>query len=218
MAWEGDSYIAEGIYKSIDLAQSLGADLVFLSDGQESPPLAYSGPPAFEGKPGQVRGLLVGVGDYGLSPIPKFDDYGFETGFLREEDVTQESRFGLPPPGADKRPGYNPRNAPFGAAAARGNEHLSSVREQYLQSMARKTGLGYAHLTTANALLAAIESRATPRYVPVVIDLTPWLAAAGCAALSALYLLSAYARASPKLHATAALFAGVVRRRLSRIR
>ncbi len=188
MAWEGDSYIATGLYRSIEMAGSLDAELVFLTDGQESPPLPFSGPPEFAGSPGRVRGLIVGVGGYGLSPIPKFDEQGLETGFLGERDVPQENRSGPAPPGAQLRRGYNPRNAPFGGDAAHGNEHLSSVRESYLQSLAAKTGLGYLHLAPNTGLLDAISSRAAPRYVNVAVDLSPWLAAAGLFALIAIYV------------------------------
>jgi mxaL protein len=190
MAWEGDSHIASGVYRAIDLAQSLGADVVFLSDGQESPPLPYSGGPAFEGVPGQVHGLLVGVGGYALSPIPKYDEYGLEAGFLTEDEVPQESRVGLPPPGAEKRKGYNPRNAPYGAERPRGNEHLSSVREQYLQSLAAKTGLGYVHLEAGTDLYDAIARHAAPRYMSVTINLAPWIAAIGLLAFVGVYLFS----------------------------
>jgi mxaL protein len=195
MAWEGDSHIAAGVYRSIDLAKSLGADLVFLSDGQESPPLPYSGGPAFEGVPGQVHGLLVGVGGYALSPIPKFDEFGLETGFLLESDVPQESRFGPPPPGVELRRGYNPRNAPFGADMPHGNENLSSVREQYLQSLATKTGLGYVHLAQDSNLFDAIVHRAAPRYKRVTVNLAPWLAASGLLAFTGVYLLAPLHRA-----------------------
>jgi mxaL protein len=190
MAWEGDSHIASGVYRAIDLAQSLGADLVFLSDGQESPPLPYGGGPAFEGVAGKVHGLLVGVGGYALSPIPKYDEFGLESGFLAETDVPQESRIGPPPPGAQLRKGYNPRNAPFGSEMAHGNEHLSSVHEQYLQSLAAKTGLGYIHLADDTDLYDAIARRAAPRYMSVTVNLAPWLAAGGLLALVGAYLLA----------------------------
>jgi mxaL protein len=197
MAWEGDSYIAGGLYKSIDLARSLGAELVFLTDGQESPPLPYTGGPTFMGTPGEVRGVIVGVGGYSLSPIPKFDEHGLDAGFLSEQEVPQESRTGLPPPGAELRKGWNPRNAPFGGEAAHGNEHLSSVRETYLQSLAAKTGLGYAHLTPDTNLFDAIAARAARHYVSVPIDIGPWLAALGLLALTGVYLLGLFFRSKP---------------------
>ena len=105
MAWEADSRIAAGLHRAIATAADLGTDLVFLTDGQEAPPLPAGGGPAFEGKPGAVRGLIAGVGGYGLSPIPKFNDRGREIGFYGAGDVQQENRFGPPPaaPGASRR-------------------------------------------------------------------------------------------------------------------
>ncbi len=129
MAWEGDSRIAAGLFRAIDMARELKTDLVFITDGQEAPPLPFSGPPPFEGRSGEVRGLIAGAGGYELAPIPKFNDDGREIGFYSVEDVPHDNRFGLPPPGDDQREGYNARNAPFGGAVAVGVEHLSSVRE-----------------------------------------------------------------------------------------
>lgn len=193
MAWEGDSRIAAGVFAAIDLARSLGADLVFFSDGQESPPLPASGGPVFEEGATKVRGLLVGTGGRALSPIPKFDDEGREIGFLAESDVEQESRFGLPPAGAERRPGYDARNAPFGAQAAHGTEHLSSVREAHLQSLARSTGLGYAYLDERGNPLEALLRHATPDSAPAALELRPWFAAAAAALFAAAYLANALA-------------------------
>ncbi len=204
MAWEGDSHIASGLYGSIELAQSLGADLVFLTDGQESPPLPYGGAPVFEGVPGKLQGVLVGVGGYALAPIPKFDEHGLETGFLAEGDVPQESRVGLPPPGAELRRGYNARNAPYGAEAAHGNEHLSSVREEYLKSLGSKTGLGYAHLADGTDLFEAIARRTPRRHVKVAIELSPWLAACGLLALTGVYVLDPLVKAGRRLRGSRA--------------
>lgn len=160
-AWDGDSRIASGLFHAIDLARSLDCDLVFITDGQEAPPLPSSGGPVFDGKNGAVKGIIVGAGGYGLSPIPKFDDRGNEIGFWGVDDVPHENRFGPPPADAASRPGYEPRNAPFGAVAAKGNEHLSSVREPYLRSLAAETGLVYAHLDDAGGLANALLPVAT---------------------------------------------------------
>lgn len=175
MAWDGDSRIASGLFRAIDMAGDIEADLLFFSDGQEAPPLPAAGGPAFEGRPGMVRGLIVGVGGYELSPIPKFDDKGREIGFVAADEVQHESRFGLPPRGTEGREGYNARNAPFGAAAAVGLEHLSSVREPYLRSLADKTGLAYAHLEDGRSLLKAYVESATARPRRTSLDLRPAL-------------------------------------------
>jgi mxaL protein len=175
MAWEGDSRIAAGLHRAIAMAAGLGTDLVFVTDGQETPPLPGGEPPPFDGRPGAVRGLIVGAGGYALSPIPRYDERGREKGFYGEADVSQENRFGPPPSDAESREGYNPRNAPFGAAAARGTEHLSSVREPYLKRLAGTTGLAYAHLDGAGGLDAPVRAAVTPRALKGSLDPRPIL-------------------------------------------
>lgn len=187
--WEGDSHIAEGLYRAIALAAELHTDLVFMTDGQEAPPLPWNGAPSFDGKPGTVKGLIVGVGGYALSPIPKYDDNGRQVGFYGPDDVLQESRFGLPPPGAEKRPGYNPRNAPFGNVRINNNEHLSSVKEPYLKGLAEKTGLSYTHLVGEPELLAALRAHATPHPVNVMVERGSIAAALGLICLLCVYAL-----------------------------
>jgi len=187
-AWEGDSHIAGGLYRAIALAHDLQTDLVFMTDGQEAPPLPWNGGPDFDGKPGEIKGLIVGVGGYALSPIPKYDDSGREIGMYGRDDVLQESRFGLPPPGAENRPGYNARNAPFGDVHVNGNEHLSSVKEPYLKSLAAKTGLAYTHLLNEPEFLAALQTHATPHPVNATVELGPVVATIGLACLSCVYV------------------------------
>jgi mxaL protein len=211
-AWEGDSHIAGGLYRAIALASDLHTDLVFMTDGQEAPPLPWSGGPAFDGTPGAVKGLIVGVGGYALSPIPKYDDNGREIGFYGPDDVLQESRFGLPPPGAENRPGYNARNAPFGEIHVAGHEQLSSVKEPYLKSLADKTGLVYAHLVNEPDFLAAMNANTTQHPVDVVAERGSIAAALGLICLGLVYAglpLLGFLRASHFLAKTV-----VVRQRL----
>jgi len=80
MAWKATAVSGRPLPRGRDGAD-LKTDLIFLTDGQEAPPLPPSGPPPFEGRPGEVRGLIVGVGGRQLSPIPKYDDNGREIGF-----------------------------------------------------------------------------------------------------------------------------------------
>jgi mxaL protein len=182
MAWEGDSHISAGLFRAFEMARDLDADLIFFTDGQEAPPLPAFGAPVFEGQRGAVRGLIVGAGGYELSPIPKFDDKGREIGFVGVDEIPHENRFGLPPDGAELREGYNARNAPFGAAAAVGVEHLSSVKEAHLRVLAEKTGLAYAHLEDGTRLLRDYAGAATARRRAARLDLRTvfGLAAATC--------------------------------------
>ncbi len=189
MAWEGDSRVAAGLHRAIQMAGELDTDLLFVTDGQETPPLPSTGLPPFDGKPGAVRGLIVGAGGYGLSPIPKYNDRGREAGFYGETDVQQENRFGPPPADAESREGYNPRNAPFGASAAKGTEHLSSVREPHLKALAAQTGLAYAHLDGPDGLAPAFTAAATPRPLPGRIDPRPLLGGLALALALAAFLV-----------------------------
>lgn len=182
MAWEGDSYVARGLYSAIALSQDLQATLMFLTDGHEAPPLPTSGPPPFSSEGGEVTGLIVGVGGLSPVPIPKFDERGSQVGFYTMADVPQENRSGMPPKDAASRAGYNPRNAPFGGAAAVGTEHLTSLREEYLETLARNTSLGYVRLE--GDLHRAVRRYARPRWLRTRTDLRPLPALLALAALA----------------------------------
>lgn len=186
MAWEGDSRIADGLQRAIDMTKEIGADLVFLTDGHEAPPPRTDMEQRFDVEKDKVRGLLVGVGGTHPVPIPKYDDFGRESGFFSMSDVPQASRLGPPPEGAENLPGYNARNAPFGEMPE-GDEHLTSVKEDYLRKLGGETGLGYARLGDPDALAEAIEADAKPRPIEVPVDLSFFPAAAALLALAVLY-------------------------------
>jgi mxaL protein len=187
MAWEGDSYVASGLYSAIAMAHELRADLIFLTDGHEAPPLPASGPPSFDRSSADVGGLIVGVGGTAAVPIPKFDDQGHEIGFWSMEEVPQENRSGMPPKDAASRAGFNPRNAPFGGAAAVGAEHLTSLREAHLRELARETGLHYVRLESARTLEAGIEQHAHSRASETRLDLSAFPAALALGSLILIY-------------------------------
>jgi mxaL protein len=173
MAWEGDSRVTLGLHSAMGLAKSVSADLIFLTDGHEAPPLPHNGPPPFEGEPNEVHGIVVGVGGTALVPIPRFDRDGREAGFYAMDDLPQENRLGPPPQAAESREGWHPRNAPFGAEAARGSEHLTSVREDHLRAIAKAAGLSYRRLRDARNLAEALSGAAHPRPIMAQADLAP---------------------------------------------
>ncbi|AHJ67360.1 Hypothetical protein GbCGDNIH2_0353 [Granulibacter bethesdensis] len=175
MAWEGDSHITEGLYRSIVLAHDLNADLMFMTDGQEAPPLPWTGPPPFDGKKNIVKGLIVGVGGLTPTPIPKYDDHGRQVGFWRPQDIPAENEAAPPPPDAENREGYNPRNAPFGNVGGNASGSLSAVDEKHLQSLGTITGLDYFHLGTGD-LNGVAEKRMTKRPVRQLVEIS-WIPA-----------------------------------------
>lgn len=198
MAWEGDSMVAKGLYHAVEIAADLKADLVFVTDGHEAPPLPSGGAlPEFEGTPGKVLGLVVGAGGTDKVPMPKYDDDGNEIGTYGPMDVPQENHSGPPPPDAHLRPGYHPKWAPFGSDVPQGEEHLSSVKSEHLAAIAARVGLAHADLITSPDLLSAITSNAHPRPVEVAVDIRPLAAALALALLVALYAAPLIARRIP---------------------
>jgi len=203
MAWEGDSMVAKGFHHAISIAEDLTADLIFMTDGHEAPPLPPGvDPPAFEGTPGKVMGLVVGVGGKDKVPMPKFDDDGNEIGTYGAMDVPQENHSGPPPPDAHLRPGYHPKWAPFGSDVPQGEEHLSSVRSEHLARIAAGAGLASADLADTPDLMTAIAVSAHKRQVDVAADLRPLPAALALALLIALYAAPLLARSGSLARST----------------
>lgn len=204
MAWEGDSHIAAGLFRSVELAEALGTNLVFVSDGHEAPPLRPDIPLRFDGEAGRVRGLILGVGGLSPSPIPKYDDRGREIGFLTADDVPHDNRLGLPPTDSSLREGYDARNAPFGGNAAVGQEHLSALREGHLTELAAMTGLAYGRLDETD-VMAAFAGAARAEVAARPVDLRPGCALGAFAALLLIHLivpLAARLRARLRARAT----------------
>lgn len=154
MAWSGNSEIAKGLYGTIASAKSLPSRpaIAFFTDGQEAPPLDQRHRPPWNGQPGDAAGLLVGVGGDTPVPIPRHDPEGRALGSWGASDVVQRANRGMNPNAPNTEEG--PPSAMAGATP--GQEHLSSLREGYLQMLASETGLGYHRLTDADALRKAL--------------------------------------------------------------
>lgn len=185
MGWDGDSRISSGVNSALRFAAADQADLVFLTDGHEAPPLPYDGRRPIRNE-GGVEGLIVGVGGDKPSPIPRHDERGREIGFYRMEDMVHGSRIGSASPTAANEPGFHPRNNPYGEADLNGSEHLSALRSGYLEAMASEAGLSFLRLDDP-ALSARLM--ADTRAIPLAgrLDLSPVFAVASLvAAMSAL--------------------------------
>lgn len=163
MAWSGNSEVAKGLYGALAAAKGLPGPpgIVFFTDGQEAPPLDPRHRPPWAGAPGEVAGLLVGVGGPALVPIPRHDPEGRAMGHWGAGDVAQRSGQGHNPNAPPSESGPPPAMAD----ATPGQEHLSSLRESYLQGLAAQTGLGYHRLADADGLRRALTDPALARAV-----------------------------------------------------
>lgn len=161
MRWAEASEVAKGVYWAIEAAQSTASrpDILFVSDGQEAPPLEFEELPSLldKVKDHSIRGWLIGAGGDEPSPIPKIDPDGTRHGFWRPDEVLQSEA------------------AIDGATP--GLEHFSAVREQHLRRLARDLHLDYARLTDLSSLADAMQDRRFARRREVPTDLS-WAAAA----------------------------------------
>ncbi len=167
MTWEMKSEIAKGLFKSIGLLNLIDDNtrLVFITDGHESPPINPETPPRFPGQVGEINGLILGVGGNSPVPIPKFDiNTGEPEGFWKAEDVEHTDVYTKTSGGA--------------AANIIGTEHLSSLKETYLQGLADKTGLTYHRLASSDNLYDLIKTPALGNPRMITTDMR-WLFALG---------------------------------------
>jgi mxaL protein len=156
--WGNASEVAKGVFWALRAAKDLPSHpaIVFLTDGQEAPPLNAF--PMFDDiRAGQVRGWLLGIGGSVARPIPRTDADGRRTGYWHATDVLQRAA-GDGPPGS--------------------HEHLSELREPHLRALAQRTGLGYASLRDASGLAALLRDPTLARATPVPTDLRAIPAAA----------------------------------------
>ena len=195
MAWSGNSEVAKGLHSGIGIARALPGhpSLVFVTDGHEAPPLNANYRPSFDDKPGEVPGLIVGVGALTPSPIPKSDPLGRPLGVWGADEVLQTD------PRSQGRGGSVGREAMVddrvaGASDPRlgttpGSEHLSSLREAYLRLLASEQGLGFLRLESPQALADALTAPTLARPVAARSNLRWPLAALALALLLAVYAL-----------------------------
>lgn len=166
MRWSNASEITKGVYWSVLAAQETNLpadrhpDVVFITDGQEAPPLDPAYPPrVLDDLPKHsIRGWLVGIGGYLPSPIPRIDEEGHAEGYWTADEVAQPIM--------------------SGDTTTPAMEHLSGVREPHLRALADQLGFNYAHLTSdPESLSAAVRDQRYARRRPTPTDLY-WLPAA----------------------------------------
>lgn len=167
MRWANASQISKGLFWAMRGARDVGGrpKVLFLTDGQEAPPVVGEGLALFDDLTrGQIGGWLIGVGGYAPRPIPRTDADGRPIGYWHADEVIQ-------------------RMTPAGAPVPSSHEQLSEVHEQYLRALAHQVGFEYLHLSDSASMRAAMLHPAFADRRPAPTDLS-WIAAV--AALGAL--------------------------------
>lgn len=174
MAWAARSEIAKGLYSAIDaVAQSENETrLVFLTDGHEAPPIHKDIRPPFNAEPGSVAGFIGGIGGLMPSRIPHFDDNDNTVGYWSPDEVMQIDVHSLGRPATvqgEAMVGIN--MAEVARRIALGQEHLSSLREIYLQQLATQTGLDYVRIDSPSIFVEGLHKEEYARRTPVLTDI-----------------------------------------------
>lgn len=170
MAWAADSRIVNALKQTIESLKDRDSTLIFLTDGQEAPPVNLRYAPDLASLKDKMKGLIVGVGGLQPVPIPKFNERGEKIGFYSAEDVPHRSTFGESNLNPEAIEGYDARNAPFGKNAVVGNEHLSALQEGYLQQLSQTVGFHYTRLQDYQQLKQALEAAQLFQMKPVQTD------------------------------------------------
>jgi len=167
MRWGNASEISKGVFWALRGARDIGGHprVLFLTDGQEAPPVEGAGLPMFDDiKRGDITGSLIGIGGYAPRPIPRTDADGRPMGFWHADEVVQ-------------------RDTSTGATPS--HEHLSEVREPYLKQLAHQAGLEYQHLDNFDSIRAAMLRPSFAEKRPAPTDFASLAAAAALVALVA---------------------------------
>lgn len=193
LAWESRSEVAKGLYSGLVIAKQLPQSprLVFITDGHEAPPLNLDLQPKFnKGKPGDVDGLIVGVGGDLPTAIPKLDDNGNISGYWGAGEVQQVDTASIGRPSAGgalvRLSDVEVDEQALRERIANGTEHLSALREDYLKQLAERTRLQYFRLLAPPSLAERLLDGDFADYPRLASDVR-WLY--GVLALSLLLLV-----------------------------
>jgi mxaL protein len=181
MAWAANSFVEQGLYSAIrDLKKhDPGIRLVFLTDGQETPPQTFK--PQFTEQPGAIRGALVGVGGTRPTRVPRYDRENRLLGYWENADIETP-----PVSSTSYQDGFQPQVLP------REGPYLSWLDEAHLKNLAATTGLRYHRLEQPEALSALLLNPEFAERRPAPTDLRPLLG------LAALFLVLAVQAWEPR--------------------
>ncbi|MCC5797392.1 MAG: VWA domain-containing protein [Methylophaga sp.] len=179
MAWAKASEISKALFTAINQAKDMDPEpsIVFITDGHEAPPLHETLYPKFGGTPGEVSGVLIGVGGTDLQPIPKSNEDGEIIGYWDVNEVLH----------VDVYAAFRGDLAEAMANVQR-TEHLSSQKHDHMERLGIMVGFDYLDMPTANQLMRTLRAHASARTQRVDYDPYPVFAGLALLLLLLLYL------------------------------
>jgi mxaL protein len=164
MAWAANTFVTQGLYAALrDLeSRDPGIRLAFFTDGQETPPPTLR--PNFNGKPGEIRGVIVGAGGTTPTVVPKYDRDNRFVGYWENVDIEA-----LP---VSTTAYDNQVEAP---TLPREGNYLSWLDEAHLKELSAITGLRYHRLEDPEHLSELLRDPEFAERRTAATDLRPLL-------------------------------------------
>lgn len=180
MAWVRSSEVSKALYTAIRQAKEITPQptVVFLTDGHEAPPVHETLFPKFTGTPGEVAGVIVGIGGSDLLPIPKTNDKGEIEGTWGINEVMHRDVYASSRGDAAELSEHRPRT-----------EHLSSQKKSHLETVSKRIGFGFVSSPRSpQVLMKEMQRVSEGRQQLVKYDLFVWLASIALVLLILVFL------------------------------
>jgi mxaL protein len=189
MGWSGNSRLRQAAQSIAHLTRTLRepSQVVFLTDGEESPRLHAFNTLNLTGFQGGKGWLIVGIGSEKGAPIPKFDENNKMLGYWSAESFQMQ-------PGVAQISQENFGARDDGVAMMDYSRQLSRLDEDYLKKYSAEIGSNYLRGDNMAAMQSAITRLKPSRRDVAPVELNRWFAG-----LAGLLLLGAYLTHHPLL-------------------
>ena len=180
--WSGNSRVRESMVTLAKLIRSFPepAQVVYLSDGEETPKLHVFNTRDLTGFLGGKDWLLVGVGGDKGTAIPKLNEQNQLIGYWSAESFAMQ-------PGVAQIAQENIGAREDSVATAPSDRYMSRLDEKYMMSVAKEIGGNYVNGGSVQNVLSAMKKQPPARREKAEFDLK-WI----LAGLAGLLFLAAY--------------------------
>lgn len=203
--WSGNSRVRESMVTLAKLIRSFPepAQVVYFSDGEETPKLHVFNTRDLTGFQGGKDWLLVGIGSDKGTAIPKLDDKNQLIGYWSAESFAMQ-------PGVAQIAQENIGTREDSVATAASDRYMSKLDEKYMISLAKEVGGNYVNGSSLQNILAAMKEQPPARRSKADFELK-WI----FAGLAGLLFLAAYLPKHP-VKESKQMFKELLARRLSK--
>ena len=201
--WSGNSRVRESMVTLAKLIRSFPepAQVVYFSDGEETPRLHIFNTRDLTGFQGGKDWLLVGIGSDKGTAIPKLDEKNQLIGYWSAESFAMQ-------PGVAQIAQENIGAREDSVASSESDRYMSRLDEKYLISVAKEISANYVNGNSVQNILAAMKKQPPARREKAAFDLK-WI----IAGIAGLLFLAAYMPKHP-IKESHEMFKGFMARRL----